>query len=114
MTAVACTKLVTEVLEESGYSGAIASLVCGTGQVIGEPMIRDPRMELISFTGSTKVGRHVSEVVASRFGRRILELGGTNAMIVDKSADMDMVLRAVFFGSEIGRACCRVRVCLYV
>src|SRR3546814_6166465 len=74
-------------------------------------MIRDPRMELISFTGSTKVGRHVSEVVASRFGRRILELGGNNAMIVDKSADMDMVLRAVLFGSvgTAGQRCTSLR-----
>lgn len=99
LTAVAVTKLVAEVLEEAGYPGAIASMVCGTGSSVGEAMIHDPRMELVSFTGSTVVGRHVSKAVASRFGKSILELGGNNAMIVDKSADLDMAVRATLFGS---------------
>lgn len=60
-------------------------------------------MELVSFTGSTKVGRHVNEVVASRFGKTILELGGNNAMIVDKDADLEMALRATLF-SAVGTA----------
>lgn len=111
MTAVACTKIVSEVLEDAGYSGAIASLVCGSGQVVGEPMINDRRMDLISFTGSTKVGRHVGEAVARRFGRHILELGGNNAAIVDKSADLDLVLRAVLFGAvgTAGQRCTSLR-----
>lgn len=57
----------------------------------------------MSFTGSTKVGRHVNEVVASRFGKTILELGGNNAMIVDKDADLEMALRATLF-SAVGTA----------
>lgn len=74
-----------------------------SGQEVGEAMIRDKRMELISFTGSTKVGRHVNEVVASRFGKAILELGGNNAMIVDEDADLEMALRATLF-SAVGTA----------
>lgn len=74
-----------------------------SGQDVGEALITDKRTELVSFTGSTKVGRHVNEVVASRFGKTILELGGNNAMIVDKDADLEMALRATLF-SAVGTA----------
>ncbi|RYH30014.1 aldehyde dehydrogenase family protein [archaeon] len=99
LVSVAVTKIVDEVLRESNQPGAIASMICGTGQGVGERMVRDPRVELVSFTGSTHVGRHVGKVVAGRFGKSILELGGNNAMIVDKSADLDMALRATLFGA---------------
>lgn len=99
MLSIATTKLVHEVLEECGQSGAIASMICGTGKVVGEAMIHDPRIELVSFTGSTHVGRHVGQVVAGRFGKSLLELGGNNAMIVDRSADLDMAVRATLFGA---------------
>jgi len=75
----------------------------GRGASIGEALINDPRMELISFTGSTKVGRHVNEVVASRFGKRILELGGNNAMIVLDDANQELAIRATLF-SAVGTA----------
>ncbi|KAG7402312.1 Aldehyde dehydrogenase 7 member B4 [Phytophthora boehmeriae] len=103
LTSVACTKIIADVLERNGHSGAIASLICGSGKEVGEAMLHDKRMELISFTGSTKVGRHVNEVVSSRFGKTILELGGNNAMIVDKDADLEMALRATLF-SAVGTA----------
>ncbi|RLN65588.1 hypothetical protein BBJ28_00008276 [Nothophytophthora sp. Chile5] len=103
LTSVACTKIISDVLERNGHPGAIASLVCGSGKDVGEAMIHDKRVELISFTGSTKVGRHVNEVVSSRFGKTILELGGNNAMIVDKDADLEMALRATLF-SAVGTA----------
>jgi aldehyde dehydrogenase family 7 protein A1 len=99
LTSVAVTKLVQEVLEEAGESGALASMICGTGAEIGEKMVKDKRMELISFTGSTEKGRNVAQSVAGRFGKTILELGGNNAMIVDKSANLDMALRATLFGA---------------
>lgn len=98
LTSVAVTKIVAEVLEKNGHSGAIVSLLCGSGKDVGEAMLHDKRMELISFTGSTAVGRHVASVVSQRFGRQILELGGNNAMIVDESADLDLALRATLFG----------------
>ncbi|OQR98335.1 aldehyde dehydrogenase family 7 member A1 [Achlya hypogyna] len=103
LTSIACNKIVTDVLEKKGYNPAIASLICGSGKEVGEPMIRDKRMELISFTGSTHVGRHVNEVVANRFGKTILELGGNNAMIIDEDADLTMALRATLF-SAVGTA----------
>jgi len=99
LTSVAVTKLVAEVLESSGCSGAVASMICGKGHTIGELMVHDPRMELISFTGSTSVGRYVSQHVAARFGKRILELGGNNALIVDRSADIQLAVRATVFGA---------------
>lgn len=74
-----------------------------SGKDVGEALITDKRTELVSFTGSTKVGRHVNEVVARRFGKTILELGGNNAMIVDKDADLEMALRATLF-SAVGTA----------
>ncbi|KAF0695567.1 Aste57867_13607 [Aphanomyces stellatus] len=103
LTAIACNKVISDVLTANGYNPAIASLICGSGAEVGEPMIHDKRMELISFTGSTHVGRHVNQVVAQRFGKTILELGGNNAMIVDKDADLDMALRATLF-SAVGTA----------
>jgi len=66
-------------------------------------MINDPRISLISFTGSTKVGRHVSEVVHKRFGRTILELGGNNAAIIMEDADLDLAFTGSIF-SAVGTA----------
>ncbi|GLD93301.1 hypothetical protein PINS_up001893 [Pythium insidiosum] len=103
LTSVACNKIVADVLERNGHAGAISSLICGSGADVGEALIQDKRMELVSFTGSTKVGRHVNQVVASRFGKTILELGGNNAMIVDQDADLEMALRATLF-SAVGTA----------
>jgi aldehyde dehydrogenase family 7 member A1 len=97
-TSIAVVKLVQEALEETGHPGAICSLLCGDGE-IGSAITSDPRFELISFTGSTHVGRQVSQTVAGRFGKSILELGGNNAMIVDKCADLDMAVRSTLFGS---------------
>jgi aldehyde dehydrogenase family 7 protein A1 len=99
LTSVAVTKLVAEVLDEAGHPGAIASMICGSGATVGDALVRDPRVEMVSFTGSTQRGRIVSQIIAGRFGKQILELGGNNAMIVDKSADIDMAVRATLFGS---------------
>lgn len=103
LTALATTKIVHDVLEQNGYPGAIASLVIGSGKTVGEALINDPRVELVSFTGSTHVGRHVNQVVAKRFGKTILELGGNNAMIVMDDADLKLALRATLF-SAVGTA----------
>lgn len=111
LTSVAVTKIVHDVLKESGKSGAIASMICGTGATIGEAMVKDTRMELISFTGSTRVGRSVATSVANRFGKHILELGGNNSMIIDKSADLNMAIRATLFGAvgTCGQRCTTLR-----
>mmetsp|Transcript_6239 Transcript_6239/g.13609 ORF Transcript_6239/g.13609 Transcript_6239/m.13609 type:complete len:304 (+) Transcript_6239:778-1689(+) len=74
-------------------------MICGDGAIVGDALVRDTRTELVSFTGSTPKGRVVNKIVAERFGKSILELGGNNAMIVDKSANIDMAVRATLFGA---------------
>jgi aldehyde dehydrogenase (NAD+) len=74
-------------------------------------MLTDPRLPLISFTGSTLVGRHVSEIVARRFGRTVLELGGNNAIVVAEDANLDLATRAIVFGAvgTAGQRCTSTR-----
>jgi aldehyde dehydrogenase (NAD+) len=74
-------------------------------------MLEDHRLPLISFTGSTLVGRHVAEVVARRFGRTVLELGGNNAVIVTEEANLDLATRAILFGAvgTAGQRCTSTR-----
>ena len=82
-----------------------------TGNPVGDLMNNDQRIALISFTGSTKTGRHVSSCVAHRFGRSILELGGNNAIIVSEHADLNMVLVGAVFGAvgTAGQRCTSTR-----
>ena len=110
LTAIAVQNICNEVMEENGYSG-IFSLLVGSGSVVGEKLISDKRVPLISFTGSTKMGRHVSETVSSRFGKCILELGGNNAMIVDESATLSLAVPAIVFGAvgTAGQRCTSTR-----
>jgi aldehyde dehydrogenase (NAD+) len=81
------------------------------GRIIGEAMLNDHRLPLISFTGSTAVGRHVAQAVAARFGKSILELGGNNAIIVAADANLDMAVRAILFGAvgTAGQRCTSTR-----
>jgi len=103
LVSIACTKIVGDVLREAGWSPAISSLICGPGSSVGNAIVEDHKNELISFTGSTPVGRNVSRVVSERFGKTILELGGNNALFVMDDADMELALRAVVF-SAVGTA----------
>ncbi len=111
LCAVAVMKLLGEVLKENDMPEGVFSLVVGGGKSVGEALLRDPRVSLVSFTGSTAVGRHVSETVAARFGRTILELGGNNAVIVAPSADMKLVVPGIVFGAAgtTGQRCTTVR-----
>jgi aldehyde dehydrogenase (NAD+) len=81
------------------------------GRDIGEALVDDPRVPVISATGSTAMGRIVGQRVAARFGRAILELGGNNASIVAPSADLDLALRAIAFGAigTAGQRCTTLR-----
>ena len=99
-----------EVLKANDVPG-IFSLVIGGGSTIGETLIQDKKVPLISFTGSTRMGKHVNEVVSSRFGKTILELGGNNCIIVDETADMEMVVPAIVFGAvgTAGQRCTSTR-----
>ena len=110
LTAIAVQKICNRVLERHGLKG-VFNLAIGASNPVGEALIHDRRVPLISFTGSTEVGRHVSEVVAGRLGRTILELGGNNGIIVMNDANPDLVLRAVLFGAvgTAGQRCTTTR-----
>ena len=110
LTAIAVQNICNEVMRKNNYSG-IFSLLLGSGSTVGEKLISDKRIPLISFTGSTHMGRHVSETVAKRFGKCILELGGNNAMIIDKSASLELAVPAIVFGAvgTAGQRCTSTR-----
>jgi aldehyde dehydrogenase (NAD+) len=110
LTAIAVTHIANRVMGDHGLSG-VFTLVIGSGRDVGELMLNDARIPLVSFTGSTDIGRHVSEAVASRFGRSILELGGNNAIIVAEDADLELATRAILFGAvgTAGQRCTSTR-----
>ncbi len=111
LSAIAVQKLVAGVLKENDLPDGIFSLVIGPGATIGETLLADRRLPLISFTGSVAAGRHAAEVVARRLGRTILELGGNNAIILTAHADLPLALRAVAFGAlgTAGQRCTTTR-----
>ncbi|GAA5979536.1 hypothetical protein JCM5350_004926 [Sporobolomyces pararoseus] len=102
LTAIATTKIIQEVLAANKLDGALSSLLCGGGDV-GEALVTDKRVDLLSFTGSEARGREVSMKVAGRFGQSLLELGGNNASIVMPDANMQLALQAITF-SALGTA----------
>jgi aldehyde dehydrogenase (NAD+) len=110
LCAVAVQHIANRVMADHRLNG-IFNLVVGPGDAVGDRMLKDPCLALISFTGSTPVGRHVSETVAQRFGRAILELGGNNAVIVTEDADLDLAARAIVFGAvgTAGQRCTSTR-----
>jgi len=110
LCAVAVQHIANDVAADHHLTG-IFNLVIGAGRSVGEVMLGDPRLPLISFTGSTQVGEHVAEVVARRFGRTILELGGNNAIVVTEDANLDLATRAILFGAvgTAGQRCTSTR-----
>ncbi len=109
LTALACQKIIAGVFKRNNVPEGVSCLVIGNA--CGDLMNNDPRIPLISFTGSTRIGRHVSQTVAARFGRSILELGGNNAIIVSQYADLNMVLIGTVFGAvgTAGQRCTSTR-----
>ncbi|OGD21945.1 MAG: aldehyde dehydrogenase [Candidatus Aminicenantes bacterium RBG_16_63_16] len=110
LTAIAIQHIANRVMADHGLKG-IFNLLIGPGATVGERLINDPRVPLISFTGSTRMGRRVTEAAARRFGRTILELGGNNAIIVTQNADLEMAARAILFGAvgTAGQRCTSTR-----
>jgi len=110
LTTVAVTKIVADVLERNKLPGAICSTITG-GVQIGEAISSDKRVPLVSFTGSTAVGKQVALKVQARFGRPLLELGGNNASIVMDDADLEMVVRSTLFAAvgTAGQRCTTMR-----
>jgi aldehyde dehydrogenase (NAD+) len=111
LTAIACMNIVHDVLERNDCPRGIVSLTVGSGNEVGERMVNDRRVPLISATGSTPMGQKLAAKVSARLGRTILELGGNNAIIVSQSADMDMAVRAIVFGAvgTAGQRCTSTR-----
>ena len=118
VTAVAMTEVAHRVMRDqdifnptNGDPCDIFALVMGSDKEVGETMIADRRLPLISATGSCRMGRRVGEVVAGRLGRTLLELGGNNAIILMPDADMDLAIRGVLFGAvgTAGQRCTSTR-----
>jgi aldehyde dehydrogenase (NAD+) len=109
LTAVAIMRIVDAVVRDAGHP-PVFHLAAG-GRDIGMAIARDPRVPLVSATGSTAMGRVVGETVARRLGRSLLELGGNNAIIVLADADLELVVRAVLFGAvgTAGQRCTTTR-----
>jgi len=110
LVTIAVTKIFAEVLAKWGFNG-VFTMVCGPGSTVGERLINDERLKLISFTGSTGIGKRISSVVHSRFGRTILELGGNNSVVVMDDADLNMALQSVVFAAvgTCGQRCTSLR-----
>ncbi len=109
LCAVACQNIIQKVLKANNIQEGVSCLVVGNES--GDLINNDPRIPLVSFTGSTRIGRHVSKTVAERFGNTILELGGNNAIIVSEHADISMVLVGAVFGAvgTAGQRCTSTR-----
>lgn len=107
---IAVGKIVGEVLSKHGFNSVMT--VCqGDGPTIGNRIVQDPRVQLISFTGSTGVGKRISADVHKRFGRTILELGGNNACVIMDDADLELALQACVFAcvGTAGQRCTTMR-----
>jgi L-aminoadipate-semialdehyde dehydrogenase len=110
LCAIAMTNVCRPVLEAEGF-GALISLCIGSGREVGQRMLEDRRVPLVSFTGSTQTGRSVAMTVAGRFGRTILELGGNNAVVLMEDADLELALPGLLFGAvgTAGQRCTTTR-----
>jgi len=111
LCAIATIKIAERICRANGVDPAIFSLTIGGREAVGEKMVQDPRIPLISATGSTNMGRDVGQKVQRRLGRVLLELGGNNAIIVAPSANLDLATQAILFGAvgTAGQRCTTTR-----
>jgi aldehyde dehydrogenase (NAD+) len=111
LTSIAVQNICNGVMETMGYRGIFSLIVATAPSAVSDRFINDKRIPLISFTGSTAVGRHVAQVVAGRLGKTILEMGGNNAIVVDETADMELAIPAIAFGAvgTAGQRCTTTR-----
>jgi aldehyde dehydrogenase (NAD+) len=111
LTAIACQNIIREVLQANGVPNGVSSVVIGRGATVGERMLADSRLPLISATGSGRMGKRIAQVVGARLGRTILELGGNNALIISDKADLTGALASAFFGAvgTAGQRCTSTR-----
>ncbi len=111
LTAVACQNIIAGVLKENNVPEGVFNLIVGKGSTIGQRMLEDKRVPLVSLTGSTKVGKRAAQVIAGRLGKFILELGGNNAVILTPDADLQMAIPTIVFGAvgTCGQRCTSTR-----
>ena len=111
LSAIAVQNILSEVIKENNLPEGLFSLIIGKGSTIGEKLLNDKRIPLISLTGSIQVGQHAAGIIAKRFGRAILELGGNNAIIITPNADLNLAIPAVVFGAvgTAGQRCTTTR-----
>ena len=107
---IACQRIISEVFAKNNVPEGVCSLIIG-GRDVGEWMANDSRIPLLSATGSTRMGKAVGAAVGARLGRALLELGGNNAIIISKDADIDMAIRGALFGAvgTAGQRCTSTR-----
>src|SRR6188474_2654462 len=107
---IACQHIISEVFAKNNVAEGVCSLIIG-GRDVGEWMANDTRIPLLSATGSTRMGKAVGAAVGARLGRALLELGGNNAIIISKDADIDMAIRGALFGAvgTAGQRCTSTR-----
>ncbi len=110
LCSVAVQKICNDALAGAGFPPIFLLFNDGSNE-LAQTFVDDRRVGLVSFTGSSAVGRHVGECVAARMGKSLLELGGNNAMIVDKTADMKLAVPAIVFGAvgTAGQRCTSTR-----
>jgi aldehyde dehydrogenase (NAD+) len=111
LCAIAVQNILADVIKENKLPEGLFSLIIGKGSSVGERMLNDKRVPLVSLTGSTVIGKHAAEVISKRFGKTILELGGNNAIIITPDADLQIAIPAVVFGAvgTAGQRCTTTR-----
>lgn len=111
LCAIAVHKIISKVLDENRVPEGVLNLVATSSKYLGDDLFKDKNIPLISFTGSTKIGKQAGRLVGERLGRTILELGGNNAIIVTPAANIELALRAVAFGAvgTAGQRCTSTR-----
>lgn len=111
LTAIAVQNIVSEIVKENDLPEGLFNLVIGKGSIVGERILEDKRVPLVSLTGSIAVGRHAATKIAQRLGKYILELGGNNAIILTPDANLDLAMPAIVFGAvgTAGQRCTTTR-----
>ncbi len=111
LCAIAVHRIIAMVLKENNVPEGVLNLVATSSKYLGDDLFADRRIPLVSFTGSTRIGKQAGKLVGERLGRTILELGGNNAIIITPDANMELALRAVVFGAvgTTGQRCTSTR-----
>lgn len=111
LCAIAVHKIIAKVLKENDVPEGVVNLIATSSKYLGDELFSDKNLSLVSFTGSTKVGKKVGKLVGARLGKYILELGGNNGIVVTPDANLEMALRAIVFGAvgTCGQRCTSTR-----